>query len=350
VNNSSESVVKSSAAASLWFLFGVDISYATSLLPNQSREQALTCQLPKLELSGHSNVEKYVPCKMKHEWGYLKHGRWHLNQTVTSQLDGVSCEYRNVSREDDFKLTFSPYVRLRDGQPISSEVIEVSCQAKRQSAPITFNNILVQIVDKLDKVKSADQFSSSSSSSCEPLNILLLSYDSLSRVSWFRRLPQTTKYLLDEMKAQLLYGFNIMGDGTPACMIPLLTGRHEHELPSTLKSDPNGQYVDQAYPFIWNELHPKGYMSFHMEDWPQVSAFTYRLRGMSNRTAHHYMRAYQLSLWSRVSSLYFSRLDDFCIGTVKRHRKALSLIEEFIDTYLNRSRNHIAIMHYIENR
>lgn len=86
-----------------------------------------------------------------------------------------------------------------------------------------------------------------------------------------------------------------------------------------------------------------------MEDWPQVSAFTYRLRGMSNKTAHHYMRSYQLSLWSRVSGAYFSKKDDFCIGSIKRHKKALNLIDEFISMYENKSKNHIAIMHYIEN-
>ena len=57
------------------------------------------------------------------------------------------------------------------------------------------------------------------------------------------------------MNFKLLYGHSILGDGTPACMIPLLTGRLENELPSTLKSDPNGTFVDQAYPFIFNELN-----------------------------------------------------------------------------------------------
>ena len=84
-----------------------------------------------------------------------------------------------------------------------------------------------------------------------------------------------------------------------------------------------------------------------MEDWPQVSCFTYRLRGFSNQTADHYMRAYQLSLWKRVSGAYFANVDDFCIGSIKRHKKALNLIEEFSGAYANSK--HIAIMHYIEN-
>lgn len=122
-------------------------------------------------------------------------------------------------------------------------------------------------------------------------------------------------------------------------------------MPSTLKSDPNGSFVDQVYPFIWKELHSPShnYVSFHMEDWPQVSAFTYRLKGMSNLTAHHYMRAYQTALWKRVSSAYFSGRDDFCIGNLKRHRKALNLLTEFIETYRNTSHPYLAIMHYIEN-
>ena len=141
-------------------------------------------------------------------------------------------------------------------------------------------------------------------SQCKPLNIILLSYDSISRVSWFKRLPRTTDYILNEMKFSMLYGQSILGDGTPACMIPLLTGRTEEELPSVLKSDPKGSFVDQVYPFIWNELHPRGYMSYQMEDWPQVTTFTYRMRGMSNRTVHHYMRPYQMTVWSRVCNRY----------------------------------------------
>ena len=80
-----------------------------------------------------------------------------------------------------------------------------------------------------------------------------------------------------------------------------------------------------------------------------MTTFTYRLRGMSNRTAHHYMRAYQMSLWKRVSGSYNSKKDDFCIGNIKRHKKALNLMSEFIETYKDTAKNHIAIMHYIEN-
>ncbi len=87
----------------------------------------------------------------------------------------------------------------------------------------------------------------------------------------------------------------------------------------------------------------------HQEDWPLVSAFTFRLRGFSNRTAHYYTRAYQMELWKRVSHSYFTGHDDFCVGSVKRHKRTLNLINEFIDIYKNKPVNFISILHYLEN-
>lgn len=241
------------------------------------REQEKTCRLPQLELIGHTNQEKYVPCKLIYEWGYLKNGHWHLNKTVLAiVIDSQSpeCKYRTITRPvDDFNLSYSENIDLHDGQRITSEVIEVTCKSGAQ----IFNNIYVQIVGKSEEIDRRNRLegfgtesgseknsSSSSSSSCRrPLNILLLSYDSMSRVSWFRRLPLTTQFVLNKSNDfTLLYGFNILGDGTPACMIPLLTGATESELPSTLKSNPKGQYVDQVYPFIWNDLHRKSKFQF----------------------------------------------------------------------------------------
>lgn len=251
--------------------------YQFNLLPNQSVEQYKVCKLPKLKLIGHENNEKYVDCRMRYEWGYLKNFHWYLNKTVVSLLRDVKCRYRNVSRVDDFKLEYTKFDMLNDGQIIKHDVIEVVCFAN--NFRLKYDNLHVQIINKLDKLE--EHFNSTEeeletknktenvkNEQCKPLNILLLSYDSLSRVSWFKRLPKTTEYIINKMNFTILYGQNILGDGTPACMIPLLTGKLESELPSTLKSDPNGQYVDQVYPFIWHDLHKKGSFVISEFIWP----------------------------------------------------------------------------------
>jgi hypothetical protein len=346
--------------------------YLSFLSPKQSNIQEKICHLPAFKFEGHSNNETYKDCKQKNEWGYLKDNRWHLNSSVVGSWKFVVCNYRVVIRnKDDFHIGYSKFKILNDNTIILDDVIHVVCTAFEYFKRITFDNLYVQIVDrKIPPPKRSQLNVDENDQECNPFNILLLSYDSISRVSWFKRLPKTTAYLLEAMQFQILYGQSIMGDGTPACMIPLLTGKTEEELPSALKNvriitktktlknlkefkksfskkDPNGSFVDEVYPFIWQDLHKKGYMSFHLEDWPQVTTFTYRMRGMSNRHAHHYMRTYQMELWRRVSGRYFANKDDFCIGAQKRHLRALKLIDEFTTMY--RSRPHISIMHYIEN-
>ena len=85
-------------------------------------------------------------------------------------------------------------------------------------------------------------------------------------------------------------------------------------------------------------------MSFHFEDNPSFSPFAFRHRGFHKNTAHHYMRAYSLSVEKRKNR----RSDDMCIGSVKRSKKVLNLITEFIEMYKSKS-NYIALMHYGEN-
>lgn len=245
--------------------------YISFLNAYQSKLQTNICRLPQFELEGHEDVEKYTPCKQRAEWGYLKSNHWNLNITVVKPLKGLKCQYRAVYRENDFKLNHSPLMNLVDKQLVEDDVIEVVCRGSLYGRKMIFNHVYVQIVPKMNPDLDINQLNRLKTSQCKPLNIILLSYDSISRVSWFKRLPKTADYILNEMKFNLLYGQSILGDGTPACMIPLLTGKTEEELPSALKSDPNGKFVDQVYPFIWNELHPRGYMSYQMEDWPQVS-------------------------------------------------------------------------------
>ena len=89
----------------------------------------------------------------------------------------------------------------------------------------------------------------------------------------------------------------------------------------------------------------------HLDDWPHIGAFSYRMKGFLNHTTTHYFKHYQLKLWDKVSKYYYSknsRLDDFCMGSKKRHKILLDLILDFKRNYKNLA-NNMAIMHYVEN-
>jgi hypothetical protein len=122
-------------------------------------------------------------------------------------------------------------------------------------------------------------------------------------------------------------------------------------LPSVLRNDPKGKYVDDAYPFIWKDLHKKNYMSMYLDDWPHVSAFSYRMKGFMNNTPHYYYKHYQLRLWEKIGGIYLrnkARDDDFCIGSKRRHTILLDLMLDFKREYKTIA-NNIILMHYVEN-
>ena len=88
----------------------------------------------------------------------------------------------------------------------------------------------------------------------DDFNILVLGFDSVSRLQFQRMLPQAYDYLTKKLDSIILkglvnhfekgkcfhvafLGYNILGDGTPQQLIPMLTGFKEIELPSTLHRD-----------------------------------------------------------------------------------------------------------------
>ena len=165
------------------------------LQPNQSQPQIKVCKLPNFNLTGHINIEPYKECRLKNDWGYLKNNRWSFNRNVLYKFRNIRCKYRNLTRINDFDIIYSPYALLYDNQPILAEVIEVFCLADNNR--FRYDALHVQIVDRfLDPEFSAQHQQLKPPETCKPMNILLLSYDSLSRVSWFKRLPKTTRFIL----------------------------------------------------------------------------------------------------------------------------------------------------------
>ncbi|RNA31249.1 DUF229 domain containing [Brachionus plicatilis] len=304
---------------------------------NQTTQQRFYCKLPNLTLNRHDLTAKYTPCKLKEEWGFLKYGRWYFNKTVVDKFSNIKCTYRSIIHVSDSKFEYSMKRPLSEGTLISDEQIQVDCVANI----FYYKNIHVQILNKMNVIKP--DLSIQNNFTCKPLNVLLLSYDSISRVSWFKRLPKTTKYLTETLDATILNGHTIVGDGSFNNLTPLYTGKYSDELPSASKYDPNGSYVDEVFPFLWKDLHKKGFASFHYEDIPYMSTFTFRHRGFLNNHAHHYMKAFTLAVQeSKLSK------DDLCIGNTKRSKKALDLVTEFIEMYKDKS-NFIAFMHNDEN-
>lgn len=59
------------------------------------------------------------------------------------------------------------------------------------------------------------------------LNVLIFGFDSVSHNMWKRKLPKTYAYATENLGGIPLNGYNIVGDGTPQALIPILTGKTE---------------------------------------------------------------------------------------------------------------------------
>lgn len=54
-----------------------------------------------------------------------------------------------------------------------------------------------------------------------PFNVIMFGLDSMSRNAFMRKLPRTYQYLTTVLGADVLNGYNIVGDGTPQAIIPV---------------------------------------------------------------------------------------------------------------------------------
>lgn len=69
-----------------------------------------------------------------------------------------------------------------------------------------WNGVLIGIRDTIEKpinYKSNSAY----------LNVLMYGFDSLSRNAFIRKLPNSYKYLTENLQADILKGYNIVGDG-----------------------------------------------------------------------------------------------------------------------------------------
>ena len=212
---------------------------------------------------------------------------------------------------------------IKHGDPITSDFFTVKCKSSVGNA--TYENLHSGIHRQESSVKSLP-------SNTMGLNVLILGMDSVSRVAWKRLFPKTYDYFERNLGGIILEVYNILGDGTPAALLPILCGKFEEELPAAERGKPNAKPVD-GHPWIWKKFHELGYMTQYTEDQPQISTFNYRMWGFKEQPVHHYMRPFHLKYENKKGNLV---VDDECLGSKRLHVISLDWIQEFFTAYENR--------------
>jgi hypothetical protein len=139
-------------------------------------------------------------------------------------------------------------------------------------------------------------------------------------------LPRSYEYMV-KMGFVILKGYNIVGDGTPQALLPILTGKKETELPEARRGFTNSSYVDN-FPWIWKDFKNAGYVTQWAEDMQSIGTFQLRMQGFRKQPVDHYMRVFYLE-----AERYYSRFRRLCLGSISRHKNMMNWLKEFFNIY-----------------
>ena len=289
------------------------------------------CVHPALEIWHHElkpfyNEKESVPCMKETNWVHVTNGTFFIAEQAIRDHGHITCRYTPVKRgSDDFTIHDMATVDIKHGAQISSDFFTVSCKSQGGKR---YKNIHAAIVHKGDVKSLPPRFTPALPAGAMGLNVLVLGIDSLSRMAWLRNFPDTHNYFEKEMGGVILKGYNIVGDATPAALLPILCGKPETELPEARRGYPNAGPVDD-HPWIWKQFRERGYVTQFSEDRQDINAFTYRMLGFKQQPVDHYMRPFHL----KYDSLPIKNTS--CVGSVSLYENSLNWVHEFFDVYKN---------------
>jgi hypothetical protein len=124
------------------------------------------------------------------------------------------------------------------------------------------------------------------------LSVLLLGFDSVSRLNLLRTMPKTVKYLRRSGWLEMS-GYNKVGDNTLPNLTAFLMGLNLEQLRNQCLASHN-RIFDNC-PFVWKEYSDLGYVTAYVEDVPQFSTFNYLSTGFVIPPTDYYLRPFLLA-------------------------------------------------------
>lgn len=294
------------------------------------KDDGQLCSLPKLSLEADTNqwaFKTYPPivCSGKEIFVNTMDGL-----RLKSPLNTEQCVYNEIEWVDDRHANYSN-LHVEKNPPflmnISSDFFFVSCYKSNASKTPDHEQFFAQVIRKpsvIQRIKETPHGKHSLQ-----MNVLIMILDSMSHMSYQRKVPKTYALLKNELGAVILNKYTIVGDGTTCNFIPLLTGHLQSELPETRRRHNGSTFVD-CYPFIWNTYKQNGYTTCFAEDLPNGGAFQFRLKGFKDIPVDHYLRPFwQMALESDLKR--HSR--PYCLGYQIGYLYQLNYFKDFVRKY-----------------
>ncbi|XP_064638792.1 uncharacterized protein LOC135494597 [Lineus longissimus] len=297
--------------------------------PFQYPPEKQACVQPKLELYPNKEFVKFFSdtpkpsCGVDENWIVIENGTFRMRQTAKDKHGHITCDYLPILRgKDDFTYNNGDRIRaIQDGWKVTSDVSKISCFSDK--GRYENYHAAVPYVAELQQRSRYYKLPIDATG----LDVLMFGFDSVSRLTWIRKLPKTYAYMINVLKCVVLEGYNIVGDGTPQALLPILTGKTEPELPEARRGHPGATTVD-GHPWIWKEFKEAGYVTQWTEDGASYGTFHYRMLGFKESPVDHYIRHFQLEIekhrWQNKP---------YCLGSDLRHNVMFNWVTEFFKVY-----------------
>ena len=163
------------------------------------------------------------------------------------------------------------------------------------------------------------------------LSVLVLGFDSVSRLNLLRTMPKTVKYLRRNGWLEM-FGYNKVGDNTFPNLAAVLTGLNLEQLKKQCWASRDKNFDD--CPFIWREYSKLGYVTAYAEDEPSVSTFNYQKSGFVTPPTDYYIRPLLLASEDKlpVKKRYYFKV---CLGPTPTSEHIFQYTIDFATVFKN---------------
>ncbi|XP_059157677.1 uncharacterized protein LOC131942031 [Physella acuta] len=266
------------------------------------------------------------------DWVYVDNGTLRFSKSVLKNYGNFTCDHYILYRINEREIAWgSPYVNIQDGYRIPTDFFKVKCQSEDNH---TYDGIHAGVAYTHDRANRPEV---DLSQGLDGLSVAIMGYDSMSRLSWLRRMPKT-RGLFAELGAIELEGYNVIGDGTTIALLALLTGRYEWELPDSRINSPVAVPMDD-YPLIWYDMKKAGYLTSWAEG--LSGSFTWKLLGFNQQPTDFLTRPffYAIKPWKeyiepctgsqRTSQVWLNYFRDIFLMYRNKRKFLLHFFSEF---------------------
>ncbi|EFA03493.1 uncharacterized protein LOC662511 isoform X2 [Tribolium castaneum] len=251
-----------------------------------------------------------------------------LNSSVANYTDqdvsAIQCCYQPFYRQEpkgndgDSSIKFEKRcISFNISAKISHEFIKVMCKVNKVSIYTDFFSFVPIKTLKKNTVERR-------------LNVLVVGIDAVSRLNFHRQMPTTVDYLLRNMSAVELLGYNKVGDNTFPNLIPVLTGLSEKTLEYVCWNDDNKKRFD-ACPFIWKNFKAKGFVTSFGEDSSWMGIFNYMRKGFWKQPTDYMWGAFNRISENQIGNSHNMNVEE-CVGAREVYKVFLDYITNFVKT------------------